>query len=146
MHTFTIAPFNLPFLLIFTFLLINLHTTSAQGDFMFEYYIQGTGCTAHVPPGSGASQGIGTTDDYQCFPVNNALDGTFDVRISERVFWVNGIKPVVKACPTVDCDTYPDNGCCEFLFFVFESGEEMRDAGFDGESRKVLYISMWVLT
>jgi len=88
-------------------------TTHAQMELMFAYYTENTGCTKHVPPGSSKSQSIATNGNGQCVAVANALSGTFDVEISGKVYWTNGITAAAKACPTIDCDVYPDNGCCE---------------------------------
>lgn len=112
----TMAPltFHHLFTLILTLILLALPTpTHAQADFMFAYYLPNTGCRAHVPPGSGKSQAIPTLADGQCVPVDNALGGDFDVEISGKVYWTNGVTPAIKACPTVDCDLEEGNGCCE---------------------------------
>lgn len=96
--------------------------TNAQADFMFAYYLPNTGCRAHVPPSSEKSQAIPTLADGQCVPVTNALGGDFDVEISGKVYWTNSVTPAIKACPTVDCDLYDGNGCCEFLWLRLGGG------------------------
>lgn len=101
-------------IILSTLLILLTPSTTAQADFMFQYYLENTGCRAHVPSSSSKSQAIATNADGQCVPVTNALHGTFDVRISGKIYWTNKVTPVIKACPTVDCDLYEDNGCCMF--------------------------------
>jgi len=52
-------------------------------------------------------------------PVANALSGTFDVEISGKVYWTNGVTPAIKACPSVECDLEDGGGCCEFSLFFY---------------------------
>ena len=107
------AIFSLVSLLILIFLLPTC--TTAQAEFIFAYYKEDTGCTEAIQPASLHNQGIPTTSYGQCVPVLDAQNGTFDVSISGLVYWTDTVTPIIKACPTIDCDYYADNGCCKFL-------------------------------
>ena len=115
-HLPTNQPFKMPSLRTFLyFLALTLALPIyAQMEIIFAYYTENTGCTKHVPPGNNAkSQSIATGEYGQCVPVHLTLDGTFDVQISKMIYWTNQLTPVIKACPTIDCDLYDDSGCCE---------------------------------
>lgn len=73
-------------------------------------------------------------------PVANALGGTFDVEISGKVYWTNGVTPAIKACPSVECDLGEGGGCCEFFLSFFlggfgSGGVERRGLICGGDSR-----------